>query len=355
MATRFTGLMGVKLKKVYPTTVENPMDELMKLYIEQARTRLCRYPESNASTTLKVAYTAMHGVGHAFLSRLFAASQHKEYIPVQAQLLPDPEFPTLAFPNPEEGKGALQLAMETAKANGARLILTNDPNADRLAVAERDPNSESGWRIFTGNEIGLLLGCWELEQYQRLHPDCDRKQLYFVASTRSSKMLRAVAQAEGLNFEETLTGFKWMGNKTAELRDAGKIVLLSFEEAIGFLEATKNTTVGEHLDALYERYGYFLTQNHYVKCNGPVTIRAIFECLRNGGRYWESCGFAITHVRDLTTGYDSSQPDKRAVFPVSSSTVMITYPFANGCVATLRTSGTEPKLKYYVELAARVG
>ncbi|CAH0474243.1 unnamed protein product [Peronospora belbahrii] len=349
---------GYKLKKVYPTTVENPMDELMKLYIEQARTRLCRYPESNASTTLKVAYTAMHGVRHAFLSRLFAAFQHKEYIPVQAQLLPDPEFPTLAFPNPEEGKGALQLAMETAKANGARLILTNDPNADRLAVAERDPNSESGWRIFTGNEIGLLLGCWELEQYQRLHPDCDRKQLYFVASTRSSKMLRAVAQAEGLNFEETLTGFKWMGNKTAELRDADKdgiVAAAVFTEWRFSLKRRKIRQWASISMPSMSANGYFLTQNHYVKCNGPVTIRAIFECLRNGGRYWESCGFAITHVRDLTTGYDSSQPDKRAVFPVSSSTVMITYPFANGCVATLHTSGTEPKLKHYVELAARVG
>ncbi|CAI5701363.1 unnamed protein product [Peronospora effusa] len=376
---RYDGSLA-ELKKTFPTLIENPADELIKLYFEQARARLCRFPEANTNTTLKIAYTAMHGVGHAFTSRSFAAFQHKEYVPVQAQLLPDPDFPTVAFPNPEEGKGALQLAIETAEANGASLILANDPDADRLAVAERDPSSKSGWRIFTGNEIGVLLGYWELEQYLRLHPDCDRKQLYFIASTVSSKMLRAVAQNEGLNFEETLTGFKWMGNKTAELRDAGKIVLLSFEEAIGFcvgdlvkdkdgvvaaavfaemavqLEATKTITVGAHLNALYERYGHFVTQNHYVKCYDPVKTRAIFERLRNGGKYWKTCGdFAITHVRDLTTGYDSFQPDKRAVLPVSSSTEMITYTFANGCVATLRTSGTEPKLKYYVELAGCVG
>ncbi|ETM51443.1 hypothetical protein L914_04716 [Phytophthora nicotianae] len=368
------------LKKAFPALIENPREELTARYFERARASLCRFPEANANTPLKIAYTAMHGVGHAFTSRSFAAFGHKEYVPVQAQLLPDPEFPTVAFPNPEEGKGALQLAMETAEANGARLILANDPDADRLAVAERDPSSKSGWRIFTGNEIGVLLGYWELEQYLRLNPNCDRKQLYFIASTVSSKMLRAVANAEGLNFEETLTGFKWMGNKTAELRDAGKTVLFSFEEAIGFcvgdlvkdkdgvvaaavfaemavqLEATKKMTVGQHLNALYERYGHFVTQNHYVKCYDPVKIRAIFERLRNNGKYWESCGdFAITHVRDLTTGFDSSQTDKRAVLPVSSSTEMITYTFANGCVATLRTSGTEPKLKYYVELAGRVG
>ncbi|RLN06350.1 hypothetical protein BBO99_00008133 [Phytophthora kernoviae] len=368
------------LKQDFPTLLENPREELTKRYFEIVRERSCRFPEANAKTTLKIAYTAMHGVGHAFTSRSFAAFDHKPYVQVQAQLLPDPEFPTVAFPNPEEGKGALQLAMETAEANGARLILANDPDADRLAVAEQDPSSPSGWRIFTGNEIGVLLGCWELEQYLRLHPDCDHKQLYFVASTVSSKMLRAVAQAEGLNFEETLTGFKWMGNKTFELREAGKTVLFSFEEAIGFcvgdlvkdkdgvaaaavfaemavqLEATKHMTVVQHLNALYERYGHFVTQNHYVKCYDPVKVRTIFERLRNNGKYWPSCGdFAITHVRDLTTGYDSAQSDKRAVLPVNNSTEMITYTFANGCVATLRTSGTEPKLKYYVELAGRVG
>ncbi|CAH0484925.1 unnamed protein product [Peronospora farinosa] len=154
---RYDGSLA-ELKKTFPTLIENPGDELIKLYFEQARARLCRFPEANTNTTLKIAYTAMHGVGHAFTSRSFAAFQHKEYVPVQAQLLPDPDFPTVAFPNPEEGKGALQLAIETAEANGASLILANDPDADRLAVAERDPSSKSGWRIFTGNEIGVLLG-----------------------------------------------------------------------------------------------------------------------------------------------------------------------------------------------------
>lgn len=367
------------LQATFPHLLCDPTDELVKSYIKKARATLCRYPLANAATKLKIAYTAMHGVGHAFTSRCFAAFGLKPYIPVQTQLLPDPEFPTVAFPNPEEGKGALQLAIDTAEANGATLILANDPDADRLAVAERDPSASTGWRIFSGNEIGVLLGCWALEQHLRLSPECDRTQLYFIASTVSSKMLRAVANAEGLNFVETLTGFKWMGNKTAELRERGKTVLFAFEEAIGFcigdlvkdkdgvvaaavfaemaiqLE-TKQLTVNQHLCALYERYGHFVTYNHYVKCYDPAKVRAIFTRLRNNGEYWPSCGdFQITNIRDLTTGFDSSQPDNRAVLPVSPSTEMITYTFANGCVATLRTSGTEPKLKYYVELAGRVG
>ncbi|KAJ0398713.1 hypothetical protein P43SY_004130 [Pythium insidiosum] len=358
--------------------VEDPTEEATTAYFANLKATLCRYPADNKATTLKIAYTAMHGVGHAFTSRSFAAFEHQPYVPVTAQLLPDPEFPTVAFPNPEEGKGALQLAMETAEANGARLILANDPDADRLAVAEQDPETKQ-WKIFTGNEIGVLLGHWELMQHLAQHPDADRKQLYFIASTVSSKMLNAVAQKEGLNFVETLTGFKWMGNKTAELRAEGKTVLFSFEEAIGFCVGDlvkdkdgvcaaavfaemavqlhkQQRTVAQHLTSLYERYGHFVTQNHYVKCYEPAVTARIFERLRNGGKYWTHCGdFEIAHIRDLTTGYDSEQPDHRAVLPVSSSSHMITYKFTNGCVATLRTSGTEPKLKYYVELAGKVG
>lgn len=358
--------------------VVDPTVELTQAYFTAMQARLCRYPADNAATDLKIAYTAMHGVGHAFTSRSFAAFSHPPYVETPAQLLPDPEFPTVAFPNPEEGKGALKLAMEAAEANGARLILANDPDADRLAVAEQDAVTKR-WTIFTGNDIGLLLGHWELTQYLHAHPDADKTQLYFVASTVSSKMLRAVAHAEGLNFVETLTGFKWMGNKTAELRAAGKVVLFSFEEAIGFCVgdlvkdkdgvvaaavfaelavqlAKQNVSVTQHLERLYAQYGHYVTQNHYVKCYDPATTDAIFARLRNNGQYWPACGdFAIAHVRDLTTGYDSAQPDHKAVLPVSASSHMITYTFANGCVATLRTSGTEPKLKYYVELAGQVG
>lgn len=359
--------------------VTDPTTELTKSYFEIMSQRLCRFPQDNAATDLKIAYTAMHGVGHAFTSRSFAAFKHKPYVQVAAQLLPDPEFPTVAFPNPEEGKGALKLSIETAEANGARLILANDPDADRLAVAEQDPDSKQ-WTIFTGNEIGVLLGHWELMQHLRVHGEAvDRSQLYFVASTVSSKMLGAVARTEGLNFVETLTGFKWMGNKTCDLRAEGKTVLFSFEEAIGFCVgdlvkdkdgvvaaavfaemavqlAKQGLTVQQHLQALYNKYGHFVTQNSYVKCYDPVVTDAIFTRLRNGGQYWTHCGdYEIASIRDLTTGYDSAQPDNKAILPVSASSHMITYSFANGCVATLRTSGTEPKLKYYVEMAGRVG
>lgn len=148
-----------------------------------------------------------------------------------AQVEPDPEFPTVEFPNPEEGKGALVLAFEAAEAAGAKLILANDPDADRLAVAEQGDDGQ--WRVFTGNETAALLAHWEWTTWRDANPGADASDVYMVASTVSSKMIGAMAAKHGFNFVETLTGFKWMGNKTADLRADGKTVLFSFEEAIG--------------------------------------------------------------------------------------------------------------------------
>ncbi|KAH9117377.1 hypothetical protein LEN26_007852 [Aphanomyces euteiches] len=366
---------------------ENPTDSLLPKYFEAVKA-FCRYRQDNTDPNLhvKIAYTAMHGVGHNFTQRSFEAFQLPPYFAVEAQKLPDPSFPTVAFPNPEEGQGALKLSFETAAKHGCSLVLANDPDADRLAVAELLPSGE--WYVFTGNEIGefvtriiktdeiglgTLLGHWEFVQYMKQHPTADKSQLYVIASTVSSKMLRAIARREGFNFVETLTGFKWMGNEAKRLRDAGKTVLFAFEEAIGFCVGDlvkdkdgvcaaavfaemaqqlkkQGLTVHAHLHHLYESYGNFVTQNHYVKCYDPVTTQRIFQRLRNDGHYWHAVGrYPIASIRDLSTGFDSSQPDNVAILPVSSASEMITYNFANGVVATLRTSGTEPKLKYYVE------
>jgi len=113
----------------------------------------------------------------------------------------------------------------------------------------------------------------------------------------------------------------------------------------------KGLTIVDQLNELYKKYGYFATKNRYFFCYDPKVMEAIFKEIRNGGKYCESVGpFKIKDIRDLTTGYDSSRPDKKPVLPVSSSTHMITFTFENGTVGTLRGSGTEPKLKYYVEL-----
>ena len=182
------------------------------------------------ATKLPVTYTAMHGVGYPFVQAAFESFGLPPPLPVPEQVQPDPTFPTVEFPNPEEGAGALALAMAAAEAGGSRLILANDPDADRLAVAEAE--EDGNWRVFTGNEIAALLAWWTWSQRGEDCPPPD--QCYMLASTVSSKMIGAMARANGFHFEETLTGFKWMGNRAAALQAEGKTVLFSFEEAIGF-------------------------------------------------------------------------------------------------------------------------
>ena len=148
----------------------------------------------------------MHGVGADYIDKAFAATHLPSVIHVEDQREPDPDFPTVAFPNPEEGKSALNLSMKTADENGAIYIIANDPDADRLAIAEKVQDS---WKIYNGNEIGALLAWWQLQvelKNRGADSDLKREHLYFITSTVSSKILGAIAREEGLTFVETLTG-----------------------------------------------------------------------------------------------------------------------------------------------------
>lgn len=360
------------------TLYKEPLDEVMTTYFKMINDNVI-YREINAKTPLKFTFTPMHGVGYVYMVEAFKAAGFAPFIPVLEQIQPDPEFPTVKFPNPEEGKSALDLSIRTANENGSTIILANDPDSDRLAVAEKQPNGE--WKVFTGNEIGSMLGWWLWHCFKTQNPDVIDKDVYMLASTVSSKILAAIGKKEGFNFVETLTGFKWMGNRSCELMAEGKTVLFAFEEAIGFmcgttvldkdgvsaamkmaelaayLQDTQGMTLTEKLRNIFEVYGLHISRNSYYICHHQPTIKSMFERLRNfSGKpdtYPETCGqFPVKYVRDLTTGYDNSQPDNRAILPSSASSQMITFTFENGCVATLRTSGTEPKIKYYTEYCA---
>ncbi|KAH9505243.1 Phosphoglucomutase-2 [Bulinus truncatus] len=363
---------NVKILDASKELIFDPLDETIRRY-NDASLSLCYLREKNQNCPVPITYTAMHGVGYQYIQHIFKAYGFKEPIPVAEQVQPDPDFPTVKYPNPEEGEGALKLSIETADKNKSKVIVANDPDADRLAVAER---TESGWRVFTGNEIGALLGWWCWISWRQLNPQVSLSDVYMLSSTVSSKILESIAKKEGFNFIETLTGFKWMGNKTDELLKQGKHVLFAFEEAIGFMCGSfvidkdgvtaaaviselvnhvysNNSSLSNQLDIIYKLYGYHMSQNSYFICHDAKTIHDMFERLRNYDgpkQYPKKCGaYEISHVRDLTVGYDSATPDNKPLLPTSKSSQMITFTFANGCVATLRTSGTEPKIKYYAE------
>lgn len=361
--------------------LQDPYQDTHTHYFEAIQ-KHCHHRDINKSSKVKIVHTSVHGVGHAFVQSAFKAFDLRPPYAVEEQKDPDPEFPTVKYPNPEEGEGVLTLSFALADREGATVVLANDPDADRLAIAEKQKSGQ--WRVFSGNELGALLGWWMFRCWKGQNPDPAAVQsAYMLASTVSSKILRAIAIKEGFHFEETLTGFKWMGNRARDLLDRGKSVLFAFEEAIGYMCSpsvldkdgvsaaaiagemtayldTKNTSLSQQLTAVYEEYGYHITKNSYFICHDQEVIRGLFERLRNygdqSGSYPLKCGrFAVTSVRDLTTGHDSNQPDQKAVLPTSSSSQMITFSFANGGVATMRTSGTEPKVKYYTELCAAPG
>mmetsp|Transcript_16920 Transcript_16920/g.32040 ORF Transcript_16920/g.32040 Transcript_16920/m.32040 type:complete len:613 (-) Transcript_16920:87-1925(-) len=322
----------------------------------------------------KICYTAMHGVGYLFALKVFQTFNFDEFYSVPEQQEPDHTFRTVPFPNPEEN-GALSLAMEYAEKEGCDIILANDPDADRLAVAERCSGS-GRWTVFTGDQIGTMLGAWI---WETIGKHCG-KPVAMCASTVSSKMLSVIAQVEGFHFEDTLTGFKWIGSRLVQLRKEGYRSLFGYEEAIGFCcgdvvadkdglsalgtmsELIFNTygngkTLSQHIQSLYDKYGEFCSNNGYFFCYEPATFDKIFNDIRHNGDYISNVGpYEVESIRDLGfPGYDSTTTDKRPTLPVSKSSPMITICFKNGTVAQFRGSGTEPKFKYYIEMRGKPG
>ena len=329
---------------------------------------------SKFDTKVNICYTAMHGIGYEFAVRSAETFGLDALYSVPDQQEPDFNFPTVSFPNPEE-KGALSLAIEFAEKNGCDIILANDPDADRLAVAEKCKESNK-WTTFTGDQIGSMLGLWI---WDTIGKDCGMP-VAMCASTVSSKMLATIADMEGFYFEDTLTGFKWIGSRLVELREEGYRSLFGYEEAIGFccgdvvsdkdgltaLGAMAELAISvygngrnlaSHMQSLYDKYGEFCSNNGYYFCYEPDIIHNIFEKIRNDGSYLSKVGpYVVESIRDLGfPGYDSTTKDNKPKLPVSKSSPMITIRFTNNGVAQFRASGTEPKFKYYIEMRGNPG
>lgn len=353
----------------------NPIDEIHKAYMSSLREQYTPLAHTNGKRPeLHFTYSAMHGVGFRFTRESVALCGVPAdcFHSVQEQESPDPEFPTVEFPNPEEGKSSLELSFKTATRTNSQVILANDPDADRLAVAERQPEGLP-WRVFNGNEIGTLLGWWAVHHAKLRGDDLDK--CYLLSSTVSSPILGSIAKKEGLHFQDTLTGFKWMGGLASQLeQDGSKRVLLAFEEAIGFmwgnrvydkdgvtaagvcadmaryLWETEGCTLSEKLTQLYKMYGYHFSYNSYVVAPDPVKMLAALKniaTMENGGYPSALGGVHVAAVRDLSTGLDTRMADRKATLPTSASSPILTFYLENGITFTVRGSGTEPKLKWY--------
>lgn len=364
----------------------DPYDTLTKEYVADVVDDLKPHMNVMKTSDFRMVYTAMHGVGFPFVESMlnaFGFDTANQLVPVTEQCTPDASFPTVSFPNPEE-KGALNLGMATAEKNGLSVVIANDPDADRFDCAEK---VNGKWHVFSGNEIGILFADYVL----RRHPEyntADQRRLLFTTTTVSSRMLQAFCKSTNTQYAETMTGFKWIMSKALE--EAKKeahgrrtLPVFAYEEAIGYaigltvrdkdgISAAaiwtemscalhKNSkTICDRLKELRDEYGYFVNNNSYYVCDDPLKVAAIFDDFRNHGKYkWQFGDYPISRIKDATTGFDGTNPGcldvKDAISPSTNpagSSEMITLFFKNGCVLSLRGSGTEPKLKWYAEMMA---
>ncbi|MCM3656491.1 phospho-sugar mutase [Agromyces mediolanus] len=305
----------------------------------------------------KVAYTAMHGVGWETTAKVLAAAGFDEPTLVTAQIEPDPAFPTVAFPNPEE-PGAMDLAFATAREAGAELIVANDPDADRLAIAIPDTTAAEGYRRLTGNEVGLLLGWQAAERAVAAATGDGGPEGTLACSIVSSPGLETVARHHGLEFRATLTGFKWISRAPG--------LVFGFEEALGYLVnpgtvrdkdgisaavaflalaaelKAAGRTVADHLDEFVERFGCFASAQVSIRVTDLARIAEVMARLRANPPA-EVGGIRVERIEDLAEGGELPPSDVLRIVLAGGGRVMV------------RPSGTEPKLKVYIDAVSDEG
>lgn len=325
------------LKEVTRSSSWQILDEdIVEKYIDRTKVLAPRPGD------LKIVYTAMHGVGTKTLQRVFHRAGFPSLILVQSQAQPDPDFPTLPFPNPEES-GALDLALETAKTFDADLVIANDPDADRCSVAIKD--HDLGWRALRGDEIGAILGEVIAKSTQ---------SGTLANSIVSSSVLSKIATAHNLDFEETLTGFKYIA-KIPNL-------IFGYEEAIGFCVdshtvndkdgisaalllaqiatdlKSEGKTLINLLDEIWKTYGFHATEQISIRVTDIAVISTIMNKLR-ANPLLEIAGFKVASMDDLAKPANSLPSTDGLRFTLEQNIRII-----------IRPSGTEPKIKCYIEV-----
>ncbi len=325
---------------------------------------------------LCIVYTPMHGVGDKLTRLALARAGFTNVTSVPEQQEPDGAFPTVEFPNPEE-KGAMDLAFALARSKKADLVVANDPDADRLAVALPSASSETGYVQLTGNQVGVLLGHYLLTNGLRTRGAADRSrgEPLVLASIVSSPMLGHIAGALGARYDETLTGFKWIANRAMDLKKSeGLRFVFGYEEALGytafelvrdkdgisaallFAELTsvlraEGTSVLAHLEELYRRYGLFTSSQVNLTrkgASGVAELRAIMARLR-AKPPWRIGDQEVVAVRDYQAQVATTKDGKTSVLSLPKSDVLA-FELASGSRVIARPSGTEPKAKFYFDV-----
>ncbi len=321
-------------------------DEPLQSYLDS----VAAVPAADTPRDLSIVHTPLHGVGRDVLvAALVRAGFAAPYV-VVSQGDPDPDFPTVAFPNPEE-PGAIDAALDAARERDADIVLANDPDADRCAVAVPDATADGGWRMLRGDEVGVLLGAHLID---RGVPD----DAVFANSIVSSRWLAAICAAAGIRHEETLTGFKWI-SRVPGLR-------YGYEEALGYcvdpghvrdkdgvsaallmaeLAATlkaEGRSLLDRLDDLAREHDLYQSDQLSVRVDDLAQIGAAMARLRESPPT-SLGGSPVTQLDDLEQPTSGLPP-----------TDGLRFLMADGSRVIARPSGTEPKLKCYLEVVVPV-
>ena len=351
------------LYEVIGANIDDPyIAELKKLVLNQDAINA-------VADDLKIVYTPLHGTGNIPVRRVLKELGFKHVYVVPEQELPDGEFPTVSYPNPEAAE-AFTLGLGMAKELDADLVLATDPDADRLGVYVKD--SKTGeYHSLTGNMSGCLIGAYEISQ---------RKEKYglpadgaFVKSIVSTNLADAIAADYGVKLYEVLTGFKFIGQKMLEFETKGNgTYLFGMEESYGCLPGTycrdkdavvasmalceaaayykqKGMTLWDAMIAMYEKYGYYKDAVKAIGLSGIeglAKIQSIMETLRNNTPT-EVGGYKVTSARDykLDTIKDMATGEVKPTGLPSSN--VLYYDLEDGAWICVRPSGTEPKIKFY--------
>ena len=315
-------------------------------------------PPGISDQSIRIVYTAMHGVGGRFVVDALQRFGYSNVHPVAAQFEPDGTFPTVAFPNPEE-PGALDLAHNLAHALDADIVLANDPDTDRLAVSVPDP--AGAWRPLTGNQIGALLAEFLLS---------NTGDGTTINSIVSSPLLGVIAEHHGATWAQTLTGFKWIWNAALELAADGRGELIfGYEEALGYSvgptvrdkdgisaavafatltgqAAARGATVLDMLGEVYRTYGVWVSAQVSIRREGSSGLRDIAVAMDElrASQPGELSGLSVVGVKDF-----NAHADARPSYLGATNLIELDLGSAGRVLA--RPSGTEPKLKIYVDLS----
>ena len=327
-------------------------DEIARAYLDAVVAAAAGKASGPAAggPTLTVVYTPMHGVAGGLMLRAIAQAGFGAPHVVTAQAEPDPDFPTVAFPNPEE-KGALDLALADARRLGADLVVASDPDGDRLAVAVPEPGGS--WRALTGDQVGALLGASLLD---RTAGDAAPENRLVATTVVSSTLLSKIAAAAGARYAETLTGFKWIARAADGI--PGARFVFGYEEALGYAVgdvvrdkdgigaalamlalATDAKAAGRSVPDLYDA----LESAHGVHLTSQLTLRTadLAQVMRRlrAAPPAELAGQPVTDLVDLAVAPRPGLP--------AADVLIFRLP---GARVVLRPSGTEPKIKCYIEI-----